>query len=37
LKDRHYSDVVAALVRLGCVVAREDQWFVRVVRGAAMI
>ena len=37
MKDRAYEQVVAALVRLGCQVARESDWHVIVVRGAAVL
>ena len=35
--DKTSEQIVAALQRLGCRVIREDQWFVRVCRGAAII
>jgi hypothetical protein len=37
VKDRAYEQVLGALLRLGCEIAREDEWFVVVVRGAAIL
>lgn len=37
MKERAYEQVVAALLRLGCQVARESAWHVILVRGAVVI
>jgi len=37
LRARPYEEILSALLSLGCRVAREDEWFIWLVRGAAII
>jgi hypothetical protein len=37
VRDRSFETVVAALVRLGCQIARDGEWYVSVCFGAVLI
>ena len=37
MRDRAYEQILGALLRLGCQVGYESEWFVTVVRGAVIM